>query len=215
MLKRLLTAALAALMLLTLAPMALAATEKEIQEDNVFLKQQGRGTCTLAATAMMLRRTALLNGDENWNQITEASCRAVFWRGGLPYEFRYGNITIGHKWLPGGTANRQFLMDMLEKHPEGVVLHARGVPHGVLLTDYTDGVFYCADSAVNKPLGRIPITEAYGTRIENSSAIWYVTSPVKGPETSVADLLEAVADPDDQEHPLARLANLDLAIRDN
>ena len=106
-------------------------------------------------------------------------------------------------------------MDMLEKHPEGVVLHARGVPHGVLLTDYTDGVFYCADSAVNKPLGRIPITEAYGTRIENSSAIWYVTSPVKGVETTMEDLLEAVADLTDQEHPLARLTNLDLTIRDN
>ena len=84
MFKRLLTAALAALMLLTLAPMALAATEKEIQEDSVFLKQQGRGTCTLAATAMMLRRTALLNGDEAWDQITERSCRSAFWRGGLP-----------------------------------------------------------------------------------------------------------------------------------
>ena len=71
--KRILRIAMAVLMLAVMVPSALAATYEEINQDQVFLKQEQRGTCTLASTAMMLRRAALLNGDENWAQITEAS----------------------------------------------------------------------------------------------------------------------------------------------
>lgn len=177
--KRILSIILTACMTLTLTPAAFAATREEIDQPEVFIKQEGSGTCTLAATTMMLRRTAMLRGDQDWNTITEASCRADFWIGGrgLPYSFDYDGITVGHDFLPGGEANRQILIDLLAQHPEGIVLHARGVPHGILLTDYTDGVFYCADSAVHVPHGRMPIDQAYGTRVENSNAYWYVTSP--------------------------------------
>lgn len=160
-------------------PAAFAADFDDINRPEVFLKQENSGTCTLASTTMMLRRTAMMHGDPHWAEITEASSRAAFWRAGrgLPYVFSYGEITVNHAFLPGGEANRQVLMDVLAQHPEGVMLHAAGVPHGVLLTDYTDGVFYCADPSVAVPAGRIPITEAYGTRIENSTAYWFVTSP--------------------------------------
>ena len=134
--KRILSVFLAGVMAAAMAPAALAATTDELNQDAVFLKQQQRGTCTLAATSMMLRRTAMLNGDENWDQITESSCREAFWLSGrgLPYNFSYGDITVSHDTLPGGQANTQVLIDLLEEHPEGIMLHAACVPHGILLT---------------------------------------------------------------------------------
>lgn len=185
---RIITAVLALVML---APAALAATYDEINQDQVFLKQEQRGTCTLASTAMMLRRAALLNGDENWAQITEASCRQAFWIAGcgLPYSFSYGEMTVGHDTLPGGAANADVLIDLLAEHPEGIMLHAACVPHGILLTEYKDGQFYCADPSEYAGTGIIPIEEAWGTRVENSNAYWYVTSAVAETEPDLPDLV--------------------------
>lgn len=185
---RIITAVLALVML---APAALAATYDEINQDQVFLKQEQRGTCTLASTAMMLRRAALLNGDENWAQITEASCRQAFWIAGcgLPYSFSYGEMTVGHDTLPGGAANEDVLIDLLAEHPEGIMLHAACVPHGILLTEYKDGQFYCADPSEYAGTGIIPIEEAWGTRVENSNAYWYVTSAVAETEPDLPDLV--------------------------
>ena len=179
--KRILSVVLTVLMLAAMVPSAMAATLEEINQDEVFLKQQQRGTCTLASTAMMLRRAAMLNGDENWAQITEAS-------------------------LPGGQANEAVLIDLLEEHPEGIMLHAACVPHGILLTEYKDGQFYCADPSEYAEAGIIPIEEAWGTRVENSNAYWYVTSQVAQPqekpvlpapsvevEDSVSDLMAPLA----------------------
>lgn len=178
MIKRILSFVMTALMLAAFVPAAMAATTDDLNQPEVFLKQQQRGTCTLASTAMMLRRTAMLQGDESWAEITENSCREAFWLSGrgLPYNFEYEGMTVGHEFLPGGEANKEILIDLLEEHPEGIMLHASCVPHGILLTDYTDGVFYCADPAEGYPSGRFPIEQAYGTRVENSSAYWYVTS---------------------------------------
>lgn len=189
--KRILRIAMAVLMLAVMVPSALAATYEEINQDQVFLKQEQRGTCTLAATAMMLRRAALLNGEENWAQITEASCRQAFWIAGcgLPYNFSYGEMTVSHDTLPGGEANKDILIDLLAEHPEGIMLHAACVPHGILLTEYKDGQFYCADPSEYVGEGIIPIEEAWGTRVENSNAYWYVTSEVAEVEPDLPDLV--------------------------
>lgn len=203
---RILSIILSVLLMAALATTASAATYEEINQDAVFLKQEQRGTCTLASTAMMLRRAAMLNGDENWAQITEASCREAFWLAGrgLPYSFSYGDMTVGHARLPGGEANVQVLIDLLEAHPEGIMLHAACVPHGILLTEYKDGQFYCADPSEYAGEGIIPIEEAWGTRVENSNAYWYVTSEVAQPveemvipeptiEASVTELIAPLA----------------------
>lgn len=176
---RILSIVLMVILVMTMAPGALAATFEEINQDEVFLKQERNGTCTLASTAMMLRRTAMLRGDQDWASITEASCRDAFWIGGrgLPYEFSYDGMEVKRSRLPGGEANRAVLIDVLAEHPEGVMIHAPGVPHGILLTDYTDGVFYCADPAQNVAPGRVTIDQAHGTRVENSYSYWYVETP--------------------------------------
>ena len=72
---RILSIVLTVIMMLSLGPTAMAATVDEINQDQVFLKQERNGTCTLASTAMMLSRTAMLRGDRDWASITEASCR--------------------------------------------------------------------------------------------------------------------------------------------
>ena len=51
--KRILSVVLTVLMLAAMVPSAMAATLEEINQDEVFLKQQQRGTCTLASTAMI------------------------------------------------------------------------------------------------------------------------------------------------------------------
>ncbi|MDY3014252.1 MAG: hypothetical protein SOR61_03515 [Evtepia sp.] len=190
MIKRILSFVMTAIMLAAFFPVAMAATTDHLNQPEVFLKQQQRGTCTLASTAMMLRRTAMLRGDEDWAEITEASCREAFWLScrGLPYHFSYDGMNVSKEKLPGGEANRQILIDLLTEHPEGIVLHASCVPHGILLTDYTDGVFYCADPAQDYPEGRIPVEQAYGTRIENSNGYWYVETPDVAVEASVPEV---------------------------
>ena len=191
MLKRTLPLLLSLLLLTALTPAVLAVELPEfpeIDEPQVFIKQTySNGTCTLASAAMMLRRAAILSGDQSWAQIDESSCRSAFWRGGLPYKFSYGDYSVDHDWLPGGSANGEALARVLEEHPEGVVILSYGAHHGVLLTDYTDGVFYCADPAPSVPAGRMPIDQAWGTRIENSRAYWYITTPLvpAGPPTLV------------------------------
>ncbi|MBR5533737.1 MAG: hypothetical protein IKU62_02705, partial [Ruminiclostridium sp.] len=71
------------LMMVSMVPAtAMAATFEEVNQDQVFLTQERNGTCTLASTTMMLRRTAMLRGDQDWQSITEASCREAFWIGG-------------------------------------------------------------------------------------------------------------------------------------
>ena len=173
---RMLSTLLAVLLLLPLlVPAASAATREELDRPEVFLKQSApNGTCVLVSTAMMLRRAALLQGEEDWRSIDIDTVRAEL--PGMPYRGTCRGLSVRHAWLPGGGKNAAYLEDMLSRHPEGVVLYARCVPHGVLLTDYTDGVFYCYDPAVNKPADRIPVTEAHGTRIDKSCAIWYIES---------------------------------------
>ena len=135
-----------------------------------------------------------------WRFLLPRSCR------GLPYNFSYGEMTVGHDRLPGGQANEAVLIDLLEEHPEGIMLHAACVPHGILLTEYKDGQFYCADPSEYAEAGIIPIEEAWGTRVENSHAYWYVTSQVAQPqekpvlpapsvevEDSVSDLMAPLA----------------------
>lgn len=57
-------------------------------------------------------------------------------------------MQVGYATLPSSNAGKtQVLIELLAQHPEGIVLYDRRQPHAVLLTDYTDGVFYCSDPA--------------------------------------------------------------------
>ena len=111
-----------------------------------YFKQSRGGTCTLASAAMMLRRRAYLDGMDSWVDVTENGIKSTAWSGGLSHSFTYNDMHVGYATLPSGKAAKTgALVSILAEHPEGIVLYDRTRPHAVLLTDYTDGVFYCSD----------------------------------------------------------------------
>ena len=159
---------------LTCLPAALAV---DLNVDAGFYFKQSRGgTCTLASAAMMLRRRAYFDGLNDWTDVTENSVRSTAWSNGLAHSFTYKEMQVGYATLPSSTAEKtQLLIKLLQEHPEGIVLYDRSQPHAVLLTDYTNGVFYCSDPAGNISSGRIPLNSS-SVSISGASCYWYVTS---------------------------------------
>lgn len=150
-------------------------TFSELNADAVFLKQTQSGVCTLASSAMMVRRAAMLSGNRDWQQITEKSIRKYAWAEGtgLKWDFTVSGISVAQKTL----ASKNELIKLLDKHPEGIVIYDTRKPHAILATDYTDGVLYCSDPSNDRPIGRYPIEKASITA-EAATRCWYVKKPV-------------------------------------
>ena len=68
---------------------AQAAETGSVDRPGVYQKQNQRGTCTLCSAAMMLRRAAIYDGNENWSDIKESTVRKTAWAGGLKWNFTY------------------------------------------------------------------------------------------------------------------------------
>lgn len=165
-----------------------------------YFKQSRGGTCTLASAAMMLRRRAYLDGLNDWVDVTENSVRSTAWSGGLSHNFTYKSMQVGYGTLPASKAEKTAtLIQLLAEHPEGIVLYDRSQPHAVLLTDYTDGVFYCSDPAGNISAGRVPISKA-SVSISSASCYWYIVSDKNETAVQVDEALtEAVIAEVDEE----------------
>ncbi len=145
-----------------------------------YLKQSRGGTCTLTSAAMMLRRRAYLDGLSDWIDVTENSVKSTAWSGGLSHSFTYKEMRVAYATLPSNQKEKtKVLIQLLESHPEGIVLYDRNQPHAILLTDYTDGVFYCSDPAGNISAGRVPISQA-SISINSASCYWYVVEDHNG-----------------------------------
>lgn len=150
-----------------------------IDRPEVFLKQEKNTTCTLCAAAMMLRRRAILAEQSDWQSITETNVGETAWAegAGLKWNFVYGEFEVNRGTLPTGDDNAEFLIELLNAHPEGIVIYRSGKnPHAVLLTDYTDGEFICADPYKLKPDGRIPLSKALYVTAENVNAYWCIVN---------------------------------------
>ena len=165
-----------------------------IEDSNVFLKQQTDYTCTLVSATMMVRRTAILLGLDNWESITESSMRKVAWKesAGLYYNFSYNlngtKITVrGYEnGLSGSYETKKAkLISLLEDHPEGVVVYNHWPAHAVLLTKYdkSTDTFYCADPLPSISKGQIPLAKSslsgsgQENKISGLDTYWIVTSP--------------------------------------
>ena len=172
--KKLLSLVLTLVFMLTCLPAALAV---DLNVDAGFYFKQSRGgTCTLASAAMMLRRRAYFDGQTDWVDVTENSVRSTAWSNGLAHSFTYREMQVAYATLPSNKQEKtQLLIQLLAQHPEGIVLYDRTQPHAVLLTDYTNGVFYCSDPAGNISSGRIPLTSS-SVSIARASCYWYVTA---------------------------------------
>ena len=194
-LRKKLTALAASLALLAVMLPGVLAVDMNV-DAGFYFKQSRGGTCTLTSAAMMLRRRAYLDGMDNWTDFTENGIRSSAWSNGLSHSFTYQGMHVGYATLPSGTAaKKEALIRILAEHPEGVVLYDRTVPHAVILTDYTDGVFYCSDPAGNISSGRIPLTSS-SVSVNGSSCYWYVTSDHNAVATSPDSLrLEGMSYP--------------------
>ena len=136
--KRLLTLALSLAFLLTCLPAALAV---DLNVDAGFYFKQSRGgTCTLASAAMMLRRRAIIDGNADWESITESTLGSVAWINGtgMRYSYSYMGMSVDVKSYSGMSAaeKKSALLALLDKHPEGIEIYDGNIPHAVLLTDY-------------------------------------------------------------------------------
>ena len=176
--KKVVTLCLAALLALSfcLPPMTVyGASSEDINRPELYFNQKpGSRTCTLCSVTMLLRRLDMLNGSQDWQSITEEAVKPVAWNNGLSNNFWYKEYHVINKQLAASPSNREQLLALLERHPEGVVIYDRATPHAILLTDYTDGVFYCADPSSGNKAGRMPISGAYRVTIENADSYWYV-----------------------------------------
>lgn len=174
--------ALSLVLIMTMQSVTFAADFYDINDISVFIKQQGSDTCTLSAAAMMLRRAAILRGDSDWQNITESSIRSVAWYegAGLRWGFNYNGMSVGRNALSGSVEDKTVtLTNLLKNHPEGIVLYGKkstGGTHAVLLTDYTDGQFYCFDPSNGAKNGRIPLSEGLGVGPANANEYWYVSN---------------------------------------
>ena len=166
-----------------------AATFNELNEKCMFFKQKKSNTCTLAAAAMMVKRAARHNNNPNWSSISESSMKGTAWAPGLKNSFTYqgvkvkcvgGTSNLNKVWKKSLAEKEKLFKDLLAQHPEGIVMYCKknsdinsGV-HAVLLTDYTNGVFYCADPSSKAGSGRIKLSAAT-VKMQYAFKYWYVS----------------------------------------
>ncbi len=174
--KRLLALFLALCLMFAAVPVAFAEDLRSMNE--FYAKQQTSSTCTLASAAMMMRRRAYLDGLDNWDSITESSLRRVAWSYvGLSHDFSMLGIEVQHAYFDKNESVEDQLISLLREHPEGIVVYNRSVPHAILVTDYTGGVFYCADPSTAASSGRIPVSSAT-ISISGAASYWFVASDI-------------------------------------
>lgn len=188
--KRILSMLLVLALVLTMIPAS--ALAETINDDNVFLMQSGSGKCTLTSAVMMLRRRAIIDGNADWESITETKLGSVAWISGtgMRYNYSYMGMSVDVKSYSGMSAaeKRSALLALLDKHPEGIEIYDGSIPHAVLLTDYdadTD-TFYCADPGTAAK--RIKLSQSWNATnrgsqdnvIANITQIWYITNKSGG-----------------------------------
>jgi hypothetical protein len=184
-------------------------TFEELNQEEVFIKQSRRGTCTLAASAMIMRRAAMLAGNENWVNITESSLGRVAWTSvGITWQFTYEGVTMVHDYV----SSVEDLKRLLEEHPEGIVAYDSYKPHAIALTDYDEeeDVFYCSDPSEACASGRVPVSEAL-ISLSNVDVVWYVSSPSNltiAEEEAEEETTEEIVEI--RSYPLVSLEKMDL-----
>ncbi len=185
--KRIVSLLLALVMVAGCVP-ALSASAATSLPDSIYLTQTGKSTCTLCSCAMMLRARFYLSGSSDWSMITEKGIRSTAWieGTGLRHKFTYsinGNsATVRYASTSGITASA--LKELLDEHPEGIVLYCGKLPHAVFLTDYEGDTFYCADTLPDNSGERIPLADSYNGKkyggqaavLKKVTAYWYVSS---------------------------------------
>lgn len=197
--RRILSFILAVCIALGISPAAFATS---INDSTMFFKQSTSSTCTLASSAMMLRRRALIDGLGDWSSITEANLRGTAWisGAGLRNSFTYKGMSVKNQGLISAGYNtvqkkKDYFISLLSQHPEGIVAYNiknGGQYHAVLMTDYdaSSGTFYCADPSSKAAAGRIAFgnSSIYGSgqdgKFGSINSIWYISNKSGGSDPS-------------------------------
>lgn len=156
--------------------------------DSIYLQQQSSNSCTLAAVTMMIRSYLYQHEIVEWDLVTETSLAEQAWsQEGLLWQWQWSDgeneIAVEHSSLDGLTLEK--LAQLLENHPEGILLYCGGdTHHGVLITGCTGQTVFCADPAVGYSGQEITLTDSLlGDRLgsqenilKNTTAYWYIAS---------------------------------------
>lgn len=182
-------------------------TRSQLNQASVFISQghDGDGTCVWSAVTSMVRRAAMLTGNTNWKSLTKSYVGAYCGYASVKHNFTVAGLNVQYRAFSG---NKTTLINLLAEHPEGIVIYIPSIPHGLLLTDYTGGQFYCCDPILayyNKG-PRIPLMESSFKRdcgtltniINSIKGYWYVNLPttyVPIPEMTTTAVSTVKAEP--------------------
>ena len=187
---RIISLTLALVCLLAYIPQSHAAQLPSLPNE-LFLTQSVSGTCTLCSSAMMIRSIMYRHGNSNWPTVTESSLRSDAWVSGVGLRWSFshtvGNTTVqvGHRNVSGMTL--QGMKDILQEHPEGIVLYCGKLPHALLLTGFDGDILYCADTVKGISGRQVPLNQSwlgikYGSQaaiLKAVTAYWYVTDYIE------------------------------------
>ena len=152
--------------------------------DDVFITQTIKHTCTLIAATMMLRNFACQRGSP-YLQVTETGVRHYSYtkQYGLSHYFRIGQVEVTVSDEIRRVADKkEYLIQCLQAHKEGVVIYDTGAPHAIFLFRYdvdTD-TFWCADTIVSRGGKAIRLEDSIiagadqAAKVNTIDKIWYV-----------------------------------------
>jgi hypothetical protein len=163
---------------------------QELNDANILVKQSVSGRCTLASAATILRRNSILNLDPQWHSITEKTLQRDAWvEDGLKGDFTHRGVRLQRHNFDGDLQSRkQQLLQLLDRHPEGIVIFGRydngELPHAVVLVGYntTKDQFTVLDPSRSRTANTpMLLTEAVfpgrsqDERLNNIRFIWAIT----------------------------------------
>ena len=191
--KSIITIMLELVMLISCIPVPVFADSDELVSKLTYYTEESdyiSGDCILTATRMMIRRAAIMNSRDEWDQITNETLRPsatvdgcllssfTFESEGLSYEVGYGEFKG-----ESDTARIAEFEELLKTHPEGFVAHgdwaASTGMHGVLVVKVEDGVVYAVDSSYNMGMYNEGIQKWKDTTMLEpslSTRYWYISN---------------------------------------
>ena len=151
--------------------------------EDVFITQTSKHTCTLIAATMMLRNFACQRGTP-YEQVTETGVRRKAWSSyGLAHRFSLGQVDVDcSDDIRRCPDKKQYLIQSLQAHKEGVVIYDTGAPHAILLFGYDEDTdtFWCADTIQTRGGRAITLEESIirgatqQDKVNTIDKIWYI-----------------------------------------
>ena len=155
-------------------------------DEGVFITQNVPHTCTLVSATMMLRNYSCQRGTP-YEMVTDTGVGHYAWtkQWGLSQNFTIGQVQVTcNADIRNAIDKKAYLINVLQFHPEGVVIYDTGMPHAIYLFGYDEDsdTFYCADTITRTGGRAIPLVESIirgetqQDKINTIDKIWYVLS---------------------------------------